>query len=287
MRGRSGDRTAVRGRYVDLPDCGRVYVREATGPKRAPTLVLLHGLGATAALNWDGVIPALARRFRVLAPDQRGHGRGIRCGGRFRLEDCADDAAALIRQECGGGPALVAGYSMGGPVAQLLARRYPELVSGLILCATSRDFSGSPIERLRFGMLAPLALASRLTPPVPSLLPDAIRHHHLLGDLVSEVGGHERRALVAAAASLGAFTSREWVGELRVPSVVVATAQDGLVPLRRQLRLADCLGAPVVELDGGHFVAHGDPAALATALLAAIGRLPRKARAPRRRTAAA
>ena len=145
---------AVWGRHVDLPGRGKVYVREAQGPKRAPTLVLLHGLGATAALNWDAGIPRLAERFHVLAPDHRGHGRGIRCGGRFRLEDCADDVAALVRQECDG-PVLVAGYSMGGPIAQLLCRDHPDLVAGLVLCATARDFRGSPVERVRFGLLAP------------------------------------------------------------------------------------------------------------------------------------
>ncbi len=149
-----GDRMPVSGRHVDLPGRGKAYVREAQGPERAPTLVLLHGLGATAALNWDAAIPRLAERFHVLAPDHRGHGRGIRCGGRFRLEDCADDVAALIRQECDG-PVLVAGYSMGGPIAQLLCRDHPDLVAGLVLCATARDFRGSPVDRLRFGLLAP------------------------------------------------------------------------------------------------------------------------------------
>jgi pimeloyl-ACP methyl ester carboxylesterase len=256
-----------------------MYVREAPGPRRSsPTVVLLHGLGATAALNWDRVIPALARRFRVLAPDHRGHGRGIRCGGRFRLEDCADDVAALIRQECGGGPVLVVGYSMGGPIAQLLCRDHPELVAGMVLCATSRDFSGAPIDRLRFALLAPIALASRLTPDLPSLVPDALRHHHLLGDLVDEVSGHQRRAVVTAAASLGAFTSREWVCDLTTPAVVVVTTQDGLVPARRQHRLAECLGAPALELDAGHLVAHSDPDALATAVLSATGRMPARRR---------
>ena len=281
MRGTVTPSAPVGGRAVELEGRGRMYVREAAGPRpSAPTVVLLHGLGATASLNWDGTIPALARHFRVLAPDHRGHGRGIRCGGRFRLEDCAEDVAALIRQECDGGPVLVVGYSMGGPIAQLLCRDHPELVSGMVLCATSRVFSGAPIDRLRFALLAPLALASRLTPELPSLVPDALRHHHLLGDLVDEVSGHQRRALVMAAAGLGEFTSRDWVCDLTTPAVVVVTTQDGLVPPRRQHRLADCLGAPVVELDAGHFVAHSDPDALAAAVLSAIRRLAHRRRRP-------
>ena len=272
-----GDCMTVWGRHVDLPGRGKVYVREAQGPKRAPTLVLLHGLGATAALNWDAGIPRLAERFHLLAPDHRGHGRGIRCGGRFRLEDCADDVAALVRQECDG-PVLVAGYSMGGPIAQLLCRDHPDLVAGLVLCATARDFRGSPVERVRFGLLAPVALAGRMAPQVPTFLPDALRHHGRFGELVDELSGHERRAMVAAASSLGAFTSRGWVAGLAAPAAVVVTLRDGLVPPHRQRRLAECLGAPVVELDNHHFVPHSDPVGLAEAIVEAVRLLPRPAR---------
>lgn len=276
----------VWGRHVDLPDRGSVYVREARGPERAPTLVLLHGLGATAALNWDACIPTFARDFRVLAPDHRGHGRGIRCGGRFRLEDCADDVAALVRQECDG-PVLVAGYSMGGPITQLLCRDHPDLVAGMVLCATSRDFRGSPVERARFGLLAPIALASRVAPQFRSLVPEVLRRHNLFGTLVGELSRHERRAMVAAADSLGTFTSRQWVRDLTAPAAVVVTLQDGLVPPRRQRRLADCLDAPVIEVDNHHFVPHSDPQALADAIVEAIALLPGPTLTGRRRAVAA
>jgi pimeloyl-ACP methyl ester carboxylesterase len=241
--------------------------------------VLLHGLGATAALNWDACIPALARQFRVLAPDLRGHGRGIRCGANFRLADCADDVAALIRQEQRG-PAIVVGYSMGGPIAQLLCHRHPDVVAGMVLCATSRDFRGSPGERAGFAALGLTGLASRLS---PSFRPDrlgALRRDRLPGDL-RELIGHEQRAILAAAVSLGTFTSRNWVADLAVPGVVVVTTRDRVVPVRRQQKLAKALDAPVVELDAGHLVPRTDPQGLAEAILDAARGLP-KARARRR-----
>src|SRR2546427_10570624 len=113
------------GRYVDLPGRGRTWVIDAPGPVGAPTLVLLHGLSATAALNWFTTFPTLARRFRLVAPDLRGHGRGIRSNRTFRLEDCADDIAALA-DALGIERFIPVGYSMGGPVAQLVWHRHPE-----------------------------------------------------------------------------------------------------------------------------------------------------------------
>ena len=66
--------------------------------------MLLHGLGATSGLNWFRCFDALAERFRVIAMDQRGHGRGLSADPRFRLEDCADDVVAAIAVSDGANP---------------------------------------------------------------------------------------------------------------------------------------------------------------------------------------
>src|SRR3954453_7737860 len=107
-----------RGRHVDLDTGGRAFVRTVARRGPRPPILLLHGLGATGALNWAGCFDALAAHSHVVAVDHRGHGRGARIGNRFRLADCADDAAAVLRA-LGQGPAIVVGYSMGGPIAQL------------------------------------------------------------------------------------------------------------------------------------------------------------------------
>ena len=107
-------------RLVDLPGRGttRVWSR---GPPGAETVMLIHGVACTAELNWGQVLVPLGRDFRVVAADLRGHGDGIRLRSRFRLEDCTDDIAALAGVLDIGSFAAV-GYSMGGPVAQLLYR---------------------------------------------------------------------------------------------------------------------------------------------------------------------
>ena len=60
------------GQHVRLPGRGTTFVREVAGPPGAPAVVLLHGLGATSALNWPGAYNALSPWFRVLAVDHRG-----------------------------------------------------------------------------------------------------------------------------------------------------------------------------------------------------------------------
>ena len=151
------------GRRVLLPGRGTTFVREIEGPPGAPTVVLLHGFMASAGLNWFRAFEELGKEFHVLAPDLRGHARGLRSRRHVRLADCADDLAVMLDQ-LGTGPVIAAGYSMGGPVAQLLWRRHPERVNGLVFCATSarlQDTYGT--EPLTDVYLAALSAVARTT----------------------------------------------------------------------------------------------------------------------------
>ncbi|HYD08770.1 MAG TPA: alpha/beta hydrolase, partial [Acidimicrobiales bacterium] len=133
------------GGHVTLPRRGRTWVRDTGGD--GPVVLLLHGWTANADLNWFSCFGPLARAgSRVVALDHRGHGRGIRTLRRFRMRDCADDAAALL-DVLDVPSAIVVGYSMGGAVAQLLWRRHPSKVDGLVLCATAPVFAESDREK--------------------------------------------------------------------------------------------------------------------------------------------
>jgi pimeloyl-ACP methyl ester carboxylesterase len=100
------------------------------GDEGAPPMVLLHGLTASGA-NWAPVAPVLASRYRVHAPDLRGHGTSDWPGEYSFDALVADvvgflDALALPR-------VVLVGHSMGGVVAHLLASRYPDRVAALVL----------------------------------------------------------------------------------------------------------------------------------------------------------
>src|SRR3954449_11723769 len=138
------------GRLLELPGRGRTCVIDRPGPPGAPTVILLHALATTAALSWYPSLDALSEHYRVIAFDQRWHGRGIRCE-KFLLDDCADDVIA-VADALGVDRFTVVGYSMGGAVAQLVWRRHRSRVEGLVLAATARNFRGKMTERLWFTM---------------------------------------------------------------------------------------------------------------------------------------
>jgi pimeloyl-ACP methyl ester carboxylesterase len=168
----------ARSRYVDLPGGGRLFVHELAGPPGAPTLILLHGWRGTAAGNWATAMPTLARHFRVIAPDLRGHDVGA-------VDDVAGLADALSVERF-----IAVGYSLGSAVASQLARRHPDRVQAIVLCAAA-------------GVSAP-------SPATP--------------------------------------------GEAEVPTAVVVTRHDRLIPAWRQLELARSLpGASVHSVEGNHF----------------------------------
>ena len=139
---------------------GTAFVRTVKGPPGAPTVVLLHGWAATAGLNWHQAFEPLSRYFRVIAPDLHGHGRGVRSRRPFRLADVADDVAETL-DILDAAPAIAVGYSMGGPVAQLLWRRHPESVTGLVLTATGADFVRGNRERYALAALAQILAGTR------------------------------------------------------------------------------------------------------------------------------
>jgi pimeloyl-ACP methyl ester carboxylesterase len=112
-------------------DTGAVTINYAKGPPSGPPLVLLPG-GSGRWQNYEGIIPDLAARFHLYAPDFRGHGKSGRVPGRYRLEDFADDTIAFLRQ-CVADPAFLFGSSLGGMVALMVAARAPGDVRAVVV----------------------------------------------------------------------------------------------------------------------------------------------------------
>jgi len=260
------------GRFIELPGRGTTFIREARGPVGAPTVVLLHGLGATGGLNWLWCFEPLSSRYRVIAIDHRGHGHGVRTR-RFRLADCADDVAALA-DVLDIASLTAVGYSMGGPIAQLLWHRHRSLVDGLVLCATSRNFRGNPRESAMFSLVPFLTAGLRFTPGVARrAVMSRVLESRMAGVpardwILDELRSGDPAAIAEAAGAISRYSSHEWIGDIDVPTAVVVTEHDRLVPPHRQRKLADSIpGARVVPVAGDHGVCVADPRAFVPALM--------------------
>jgi 3-oxoadipate enol-lactonase len=116
----------------DLARPGATIRYWSGGPDNAATVVFLHG----ATLDhraWHPQTDALRRRFRVVAPDLRGHGSST---GRFDFDTAVQDVLALL-DHLPGPPVVLVGLSLGANIAQEVIRRRPDLVGGLVAADTT------------------------------------------------------------------------------------------------------------------------------------------------------
>jgi 3-oxoadipate enol-lactonase len=250
------------GRFVDLPGRGTTFVRELPGPPGAPTVILLHGILGTGGTNWLTTMDRLGRRFRVLALDLRGHGRGVRPKKRFRLADNADDVAAVASQ-LGIWRAIIGGYSMGGPIAQLVWQRHRDLVSGLVFAATSYQFIHGSQARVFLSAWASWGAqttrAAEIASRVPwrvarGFIPTLVPTSGSLGRWgAEEMRGHHPRSVIEASRELSVYDAQSWIGDIDVPTALVLTTRDNAVEPLWQLRLARRIrGAAVHPIADGH-----------------------------------
>ncbi len=246
------------GRVVNLTGRGEIFVRESDGPAAGPAVLLLHGWTASADLNFFPVYDSLAGAYHVIAPDARGHGRGMRSAEPFSLEDCADDAAALLEQ-VGADRVIVVGYSMGGPVGMLLARRHPGRVRALVMQATALEWRDEAYERMVWRLLSMTELGLRLGTTagiVERVLRLAAEEQPELEALRPWLAAEFRRGLVPeiadAGRALSRYDARPWAARLGLPAAMLITTRDRLVRPAKQRELAAALNAHVIEIDADH-----------------------------------
>jgi pimeloyl-ACP methyl ester carboxylesterase len=249
------------GKVLLLPGRGEVFVRDSgpvEGRPEAPTVLLLHGWTASADLNFFPVYDSLAGAYRVIAPDARWHGRGMRSAEPFSLEDCADDTAALLEQ-IGADRVIVVGYSMGGPVGMLLARRHPGRVRALVMQATALEWRDAAYERIVWRLLSAMELGLRLgttTGIVERALRQATGGQTELEAFRPWLAAEFRRGLTPeiadAGRALSRYDARPWAAHLGLPAAMLITTRDRLVRPAKQRELAEALNAHVIEVDADH-----------------------------------
>ncbi len=235
-----------------------LFVREA-GPVDAPPLVMVHGWGDDAMAIFPRLIPLLVPAHRVIAVDNRNHGKSDHVRGRYDIETMADELDRVLAQ-LGITEATVFGYSMGGMIAQDLAHRHPDRVARLALGGTAAAIP--PLADTGAGAALGLAVvraAERISRTEVSWL--RMRYLRAVGAISDRharwyYAAHQNRdpdLYWASGDAISRFDARPWVGDLGVPVLVVVTTRDQLMRPTWQRDLVARLPDPqVVEIDGRH-----------------------------------
>jgi pimeloyl-ACP methyl ester carboxylesterase len=254
-RFRSPQRRPIRvpGRTVFVGE-HELFVREL-GPEDAPPLVLVHGWSFDGEMAFYRLMPRLAEHYRVIVPDHRNHGKSDWIRGHYDVADLADELAGVL-DEVGSESATVFGYSLGGMVAQELARRHPRHVNRLVLMATAANPVPNRRWQTRIGMVLARAVTRVSVREVTATSMGILRragaldpHHERW--LWQSLLRRDPTLYFEVGAAVWRFDSRDWVGRLTIPICVMITTNDQLVPPARQYELAGRLpSATVVELVG-------------------------------------
>ena len=212
---------------------------EVTGAGR--DLVLLHPVGLDHTF-WRSLTPAASRSHRVLAIDLRGHGVSPPAERGTSLDDYVDDIHATIARQCKGA-ATVLGLSFGGMLAQMLALRYPKDVAALVLCGCTGGFADEvrPVLRER-GLAAERdGMEAMIVPTIERWFTPAFRVDPEVERVRQRLRSDDVVSWSAAWHAIATFHALPRLGEIAVPTLVVAGELDAATPLAAATKLAESI----------------------------------------------
>jgi len=250
-------------------------------------LVLLHAFPLDHTM-WHRIIP-LADHLRLIIPDQRGFGQSTESHSKSKplssIMQLADDVAKLLDALHIDEPAVIAGISMGGYVAQHVAVRHPEKVSHLVLIDTkfSADTPEARTSRsdlaATVGRVGQKVLADAM---VPNLLaatdkarskPERVENEQFLRKLIGT------QSIATIQAALGALADRPDMSEpmqhFKKPVLLVCGKEDTITPPAAMESMAKILpqGQLVIVPEAGHLVPLEAPTVFQEAVLSFLGHL--------------
>ena len=139
-----------------------------SGPRALPargTIVCVHGAGGQAE-QWKNQIHHFSQRYRVVAPDLRGHGQSQQPRSSYSLEEFLEDFVQTLEHLRVAEPFILMAHSFGGPIALTLAATQPQRVGKLVLIATAPEIHLNPIVELLLRLPLPMRTLERLRPIV-------------------------------------------------------------------------------------------------------------------------
>ena len=209
--------------FAELPGVRLHYADQGSG---AP-VVLLHGIGASIR-DWDFQVPALSRRYRIIAPDLRGFGLSEKAGD-YRVATFAADVWALL-ERLGVVRFNLVGHSMGGAVALQMAVDRPERIERLVAADTLPSFETNTFaKRILFayryammGVFGPQRLAAAVAQKLfPGPHQAELRERAVAGGLANDRGVY-----LDALRNLVGWHVTDRLARLSMPTLVLAAEHD-------------------------------------------------------------
>lgn len=206
---------------------------------RGPSLMLLHGLGLDRSI-WKKMAEDHLRGYRVILPDVSGHGESPALGEVARIDGMAEDMLRLL-DYLEIERAVVGGHSMGGYVALAMACQHGDRLAGLGLI-TSRAAADTPDQRsARYQTIrevetrGSIVLAESLAPRL-SHDEDVQKQSFTIIERTNKIG------LMGALQALAERPDRlQFLSDIRIPTFIVAGAEDQIVPLTEALEMTRLL----------------------------------------------
>jgi 3-oxoadipate enol-lactonase len=239
----------------------------SSGNPSGASLVLAHALGCDLSM-YDALAEALGNEFDILRFDARGHGGSTQHAGPYTLWDMADDAAALIRERCAGGPVHVAGVSMGGMLAQALASRHPSLVQSIVVANSAQHYDElaqaawamrvDTVQALGIRNIADGAMQRWFTPEFRAAQPAVVAKARAVLEACHPA------SYIAACQAVAAIDFRQTNTALDCPALIVAGSRDEATPPAMSQAIFQTIPhSELVTLNTAHLSAVEAPDALA------------------------
>ena len=191
-------------------------------------VLLIHGLGSSTE-DWEPQVAALARRYRVLTYDVRGHGRTAKPKGRYSMKQFADDAAAFL-DHLGLHSAHVVGISMGGMIALQLATDHPQLLRSLCIVNSGPELVLKTWRQKiaiyqRFAIVRLMGMR-KMGEVLAKVLFVRAEHERERRTFVERWSRNDPRAYLRSLRALIGWTVSARLGSIRCPTLVIAADSD-------------------------------------------------------------
>ncbi|UFQ98782.1 alpha/beta fold hydrolase [Pseudomonas wenzhouensis] len=261
--------------YFDNDGCQLHYEDYGHG---AP-LLLVHGLGSSTR-DWEYQIPLLARHYRVLALDVRGHGRSDKPRGSYRIADFADDVVALI-EHLQLPPVHLVGISMGGMIGFQLGVDRPELLRSLTIVNSSPEVKArNAREWLEIGKrwtLSRLLSLDTIGKALGKLLFPKPEQAELRRKIAERWPQNDKHAYLASLDAIIGWGVRERLGRITCPTLVISADHDYTPVERKREYVAEMPNAHLLVIENSrHATPLDQPERFNNALLAFLGEIANK-----------